>query len=507
MSEISITAQDLNLPVTVTERDEVEEPGVLRTMWDTKLGFFDQDLSKQIPRWKQYAKGIQGLNRSPMLDRLWAAMPPEIRDNKSIKNNIDIRAIAQRVLDSADETGAIVNGISFSKAEVTALSRETGWITVGLRDDLAEDLRKMYPKGDDEANDEYKTRIDIAAMEMSREYLDGEAKPLPERLDVEKINVNAEGLLEAGPGASESTQSSTNIFGELESDSEGAVTTKSFLTRQEVQALIQEGGSLLDGFERLRADEAQMTALAESGTENVNGEVSRVTYRDGLPKQQMTGTIGMGDSGTFDRFQGKETYTLSEVLRMPSDMTTQEVMMLSEKLEDGGFFQMAGGKPVMAGDSTDQQFKTAWRLLVAMSLEKGESMTSLLGSQISKYETAMQEQITTQLSDPASVQLKADALGRDILGRKMTQEEHLKLTEFVHTLERRNSMTAAGLDPDTDMPGVEQLDEGVMADIDAQMEQYVRRENPLEAEGNDVAETYEVFSGMLAGPGRGFGGR
>jgi hypothetical protein len=39
-------------------------------------------------------------------------------------------------------------------------------------------------------------------------------------------------------------------------------------------------------------------------------------------------------------------------------------------------------------------------------------------------------------------------------------------------------------------------------DVNARIEEYLTAQNPVEAGGHDAAEAYELFTRLLAGPGR-----
>jgi len=141
---------------------------------------------------------------------------------------------------------------------------------------------------------------------------------------------------------------------------------------------------------------------------------------------------------------------------------------------------------------------------MGLAVEKGKSMTSLLSDRTSHYQKALEDALSTRLTDPARVRRSVDETGRNILGRAMTAEEHQELTAFVHDLERRNAKTEAAMDPElTNIGGMEDLDEGILADIDARLADKIQMDNLDESSAKSVQKQYDTFSGFLAGPGRG----
>jgi hypothetical protein len=51
--------------------------------------------------------------------------------------------------------------------------------------------------------------------------------------------------------------------------------------------------------------------------------------------------------------------------------------------------------------------------------------------------------------------------------------------------------------------GVDALDEGITADINARMGEWIKDENAVESEAHNTADQYEQFTRMIGGPGRG----
>jgi ABC-type proline/glycine betaine transport system ATPase subunit len=223
-------------------------------------------------------------------------------------------------------------------------------------------------------------------------------------------------------------------------------------------------------------------------------------------------------------------------------------------------------RPQRVGDPTDPNFKKAWQRLASLSLETGKSMTTIINDRRTARQAALGEDAlglgSTEsvtgvlLTDPARIRTSANTIAAASIGRRLTPDEQTELVSYVHELERRNKLvqekrdeieaqkaegadeelwemaaldetTEAGArieqalargditDPDTpdsesedtgDETGEDEFDtelgEMVVADIDARMQESIRRENPVEAGANDMAQQYETFQRLLAGPGR-----
>lgn len=270
-----------------------------------------------------------------------------------------------------------------------------------------------------------------------------------------------------------------------------------FMTRAEAQQLLQSGEIDVG---TLSNNARQLEMKAEELGVQVEGETPSV-WVDGEVHKPLTGPVGSGGEYTWARAAGKEVYTITETLALPGNMSQQEVIRLTEQLQSAGMFTRVGGEPQIPGDATDPAFKAAWRELVSMSLQRNVSMMSLLKERQGLYEEEIRRNLGTRLTDPARLRLQGDGLARSLLGRKLRDDEHEEMIEFLHGLERRNAMVEAGLDPD--MESDIELDEGVIADIDARMQQRIVSENPVESQAHDTADQYDTFSVLLRGPGRG----
>lgn len=343
--------------------------------------------------------------------------------------------------------------------------------------------------------------IAVQVAEFRRGYTDGTIRRIPQPTgNISELDPET-GLPMASSDASADV-ADAGLF-DVSQYTEGGAEVEPFeyISPDDLERLLQEGSDTDARVQWQLGQEAQGEATAEMGGV-VTGDPTRVTYEQGRARR--TGQLPPGASPQaqrgWEKAAGRTTYGLSEVVRLPATMTRQEVSAISKKLEKGGFYDLAGGKPVSVGDPTDPQFKRAWRLLVGQSLETGKPMMSLLDDRMAAYQEQIDEALMTKLTDPARIRTSVDAVGRSMLGRKLRPDEHDDMIKFVHELERRNARLEAGLDPNSDEEGDNEM---IMADIEARIDEELRANNETEALSHDVAGQYDVFSNLLRGPGRG----
>ena len=129
-------------------------------------------------------------------------------------------------------------------------------------------------------------------------------------------------------------------------------------------------------------------------------------------------------------------------------------------------------------------------------------MMDYLTDRTKLYQETVNDSLAISLTDPARLRISADSIGQQMMGRKMTPEEHDQMIDFVHNLEMRNARITAGMSADGEL-SEDGLDVNIAADIDARMREWTQKQAPVETGAKDVADTYEEFSNLLAGPGRG----
>lgn len=439
------------------------------------------------------AAGI-GIDQANLFMALAEALPENMR-TEAVLTGGDLRALLNNVqgqgeIDDLEPT--TYNGVTFD----SRMRRLAGAIlvseTVERTGKYEEALqgRGLSPEA-----------IATQVQEFRRGYTEGRVLRLPEPTGGLEIDPST-GL--PAPGADASADVSDAGLFDANKAAEGTaqdVEPFEYLTRDEVRQLLQESSDNDSNVGRLLEYE-QAGLDAPEGTQ-ITGAPTRVVYsqseRPGRAGQLAPGANTNAQRG-YEEAVGRKTMGLSEVVRLPSTMTRAEITALSKKLEKGGYYDLAGGKPVTIGDPTDPVFKRAWRLLVGQSVESGKPMMSLLTDRMKAYQDQIDDALVTKLTDPARIRMSVDAVGRNMLGRKLRPDEHDDMVTFVHELERRNARLEAGLSPDGDEEGDEEM---IMADIEARIDEEMRGTNETEALSHDVAGQYDVFSNLLRGPGRG----
>ena len=444
------------------------------------------------------------------LQRKLLSMIPEDLWTEDFLNTVDVRPMLQDVLagpyiDGDPNQRSTVRGVEMTRQERAIAGIMLTSEQKKIENRLIEEYTATVPEGD------------VAALEMAVTTATNEANSWRTASSIGSTPIPPEGQVFRdlnNPNEFSSTaggNSELAAFEEmLNGGGENNMTETKFMNARNVQLLFQSGELDLDTLNFMETessgvmiDGAPMTTKARIEYESRPDNDPRMqTTADGRPLY--TGGAEEQDRG---QYQGKDWYSVREILRKPNQMSPEELQALSDKLEKAGIFDLVGADPTIPGDAQDPAFKAAWKFLASMSLEKGVPMTEILAERTTAYQTELNAALSTRLTDPARLKLNADAYAYDSLGRKLTEEEHLQLTEFVHNLERRNARTEAGLDinaGDMDaIEGIEGLDEGIVADVDAQMQQYIRDENPAEAGASDIADTYDMFTRMISGPGRG----
>ena len=446
------------------------------------------------------------------LTRKLVAMIPEEHRTKDFLENMDFRPMLQAVMMAPGkvtelEGTATVRGVEMSQQEqalaAVLLTDETARIQQQMEEGLIAAIDPASPTASQDI-----IEAQNVARNLAYEWRDAET--------VGRVPPPPEGALYRDPATGEVRQSGNNeSLGSLEDALNGqfasSITPTRFMTREEVMELAQSGDITIDDLRDFETEPA--------GTMGIDGEPGRVSggghirYDGSRETTHLTPdhlrTQGPG-SNSMSMGAREDWYSVRQILRKPADMTRDELMNIHKKLKASGLYELVGGEPVVPGDPTDPAFKAAWKHLATMALEKNKPMTEILKERQVAYQQELNASLAVSLTDPARLQLNADAYARDSIGRKLTNEEHVQLTNFIHDLERRNAKIEAGLDetmdPEApDFEDVDALDEGTIADIDAQLEMWIRDNKPAEYGASKIADQYDAFTRMLGGPGRGVG--
>lgn len=444
--------------------------------------------------------------RANLARKLAEAIPEEMRTDKLLKEG-DIRALLDELVpDSGDFEDAEIGGQEFTAEERMVASF--------MIDDMTREVTAKYQNLlsdsiDVENNPEALGEVVRQAENLAMEYKSGEINYLPEQItgDLYLDPISGEWR------TSEDAATELDDFGATLNAGPEDRTPTTFLRAQEWRRMVQS--------DELGFDDARM--LSENGLPVQDPRTGEIT-------EWQTGTVGVTYENTrkpFDPRTGpggnqmgpvtpeaqeqwaneqRDWYTLSEILRKPYEMSRAEAMKLHEKLKAAGLYAANGGEPQVPGDVTDPAFQRAWKALASSALQTGKSMTEILETRAEAARKNLEGALAISLTDPARLRADANSTARGLLGRHLTEDEHVELIKFIHDLERRNAMIDAGLEETAtgkDIAGVEGLDEGIRADIEARAEEWMREANPEEAEAADMADQFDVFRGLLAGPGRG----
>ena len=451
---------------------------------------------------------------------------PEHLWTEDFLDTVDLRPMLAEVLispaqvENADATDEI-NGVQWTQQERAYAAIMLQDQTKRIEDRVLKSLTQSLPE--DIRKDRNHPAV-LEAMANAAEVAGGwrrnpEARiPTPAAVG-ETFYDQASGEYKAVPGVggADGTQSDTASILGLDTIGSEAITPTRFMSRDDITRLVRSGELSIDDLGAFESDPAELRGL-------VDGEVPRVSTTGAIQYENPTfqdrgpdtafgpGGNMMGynapdeQDGRPGRLQ-KDWYTVRDILNKPSEMSREELLAVHEKLEKAGLYELVGGEPVIPGDSSDPAFKAAWKMLASMSLEKGESMVSILSDRTTAYQQELESALSVQLTDPARLRINGNVFARSAIGRELSPEEQSSLVEFLHDLERKNARLSAGLDinsGDSDpIDGVEELDEATLFDIDAQMEEWFDREHGGEVGARDIAETYDSFTRLLGGPGRG----
>jgi hypothetical protein len=199
--------------------------------------------------------------------------------------------------------------------------------------------------------------------------------------------------------------------------------------------------------------------------------------------------------------RGERSYSVNEVTNLLYTMKPDELRRTQNMLRRAGYYDNEDGA-TFQGDPTDNATQIAWRRLISDSVKTGTPMVDLMKRRAVTFaeaqrrreeEEAKANMRDIQLTDSAAIRVRADELGQGILGRKMRPEEQSSLVEFIHGMQRKQGEAMAG------QPNGRIIED---IDVNARIEEYLTAQNPVEAGGKDAADAYELFTRLLAGPGR-----
>ena len=206
--------------------------------------------------------------------------------------------------------------------------------------------------------------------------------------------------------------------------------------------------------------------------------------------------IRMGGNVGSATTQGGTRMRLLDVFNMPfsSKRTTQELQNLQDKLIAGGYLDEDDVR--YWGRATDDATMKAWHTLVRDSINLGQDMMTVLKeSTLAKAAKDEDESKKAQrdlvLSSTVGLQTTADALGQQVLGRKLSADQHARIVEFIHQMEREQHSTV-------EQEGSQEVE---AIDVEAEVARWVEAQNPVEAGAYDLLEQFQVFNQIARRPG------
>ena len=266
-------------------------------------------------------------------------------------------------------------------------------------------------------------------------------------------------------------------------------------------------------------DESTLEWMYGMGMYDWNGVLSTEAYKQDLRDQGVQGvdedfmvdTGGLANLGTppsggsgFDSKNGgypdaKPAGTRVRLLDVYNSLLQpnrkmDEIRNLQDKLIAGGFLNE--DEVLWEGRGYDPATKKAWTDLVELSLATKKDMKTLLGDatvakRIEDEEENKKMSRDLVLTSGVGIQTTADVLGQQVLGRTLSGDDHARLIEFVHTLERDAHMT---VDPE----GGQEVEN---VDVNAEIEAWIERENGPEAGAYDMLEQMAAFNDFVRRPG------
>ena len=466
-------------------------------------------------------------SRANLAEKLAQLLPAELRTKDALEN-MDIRAVLQQVMLSPDEvspngttevssTKGGEDGTSNYTTTFTDLERHIASLSITFQTEkLREQLQAPYvdrilPNADGSMNEEVASALDVID-DILDGYKDGTTRRIPtgDQTGAVRLDDNEQAI--AVDPLDVVASDVANIFNAAGDDTDAVTSPSRFLSQGDIMRMLA-GGEI--DIETLREMEQAFPGSVQDPTSDpLNpGTVSHdariayntVTYGKSTMPEGYTMSAAQEDKVKGGerpwQKQNNEWYSVNEVLSLPGSFSPEERVALVKRLEKGGFLQKG---TVIGGDTTSQAFKSAWSSLAQSSLERNVSMTTFLDQRTEAYQETIMSSLATRLTDPARLRASGDYMAKQTLGRKLTNDEQSKMVEFLHNLERRNSMIEAGLDATEGAAnGADQLDEGITADIDARMQEWITDENAVESQAKDTLSQYDQFVKMLNGPGRG----
>lgn len=449
--------------------------------------------------------GKKHQNIYELINTLVQSIPPELR-TETVLRQMDLRTLLDPVaLGPELESTRVTESLNGRPVPPDQQRLARSWF-VDYADKTFDELMAVASQRQDMAPEEQ-----IAwAQEEGNKWRTDKTKIVPMTVTPQQVATQAQTGAVVTTGAKPSDPNGFNVdlsaLGGAAADP--GLGPRAFLTEKDLQLMFRDSSadSALGAY---MEDLSQQAGHVAAGGINMTGDQSVVMWTDPRRTEEQQAMSGMGYTRPGASYQarsqartGAQTYTLTEARQLPLEMSRAEVMALTEKMKKAGLFdQVPGGEPVIKGDPTDPQFKHAYTLLLGKAIESGRSVPQVLKEGALSYEEALKDQAHTKITDPARIRIQADGLAKNLLGRNLSTVEQGKLVSFIHQLERKGNAADVAADGTPGEPG--EGGETVEVDWQAAMEEYLVSNNRAEAGAKDVANTYDMFKGMLGPAGGG----
>ena len=481
---------------------------ILNDIYDSLAGH--NTTSPGLGQYREDTKNGSGsaisANPNRTLAQKIAEILPENMRRSSILKNGDIRAVLQKIM-IAPAQGERGDRFSINGVEFTANERAAaGLILVEQTDRILKSFKDhVFSNTADQALAQ--EVVETFKNEILYDYRDGvmhSSLPIDEaRWGTGAYGRDAEGnpIAIGGTPLEGGVEEEINRYADLDDTTGGD--QYPFYTEDDVQDLFATTYDQNTTVQQIYQTEAAQEEQAAAMGGRTSGRKVSVQYDDADVTTEYNTPDHLSTTGR-EKTERAKKLTLTQMANKPREMTRAQITSLSKKMEAAGIYELIGQKPTIPGDWTDPVFKKAYERLMGLAVEQKVSMTSLLSDRTSVYQKSLEDAMATKLTDPARVRRSVDETARTLLGRTLSPEEHAELTQFVHDLERRNARVESGLDREAgNIGGIEDLDEAVLADIDARLTDKIENDNSTEFGAREVQSQYDMFSSFLAGPGRG----
>lgn len=277
---------------------------------------------------------------------------------------------------------------------------------------------------------------------------------------------------------------------------DGGGTAYAWMPDERVQWMFQmnmvDWNAILDN----EAAKGQARAAGDQAPNDMMVDTGGLAEEAWMPQTNQADTATLwsaaDSAATVRNISGSSRVRLLDVFNMLFDPTRSEsdVRNIQDKLVAAGYIDDEDIQ--YDGRGYDQATQEAWRQLVVDSVNTGIDMAKLLQDRtISKREEDEEEEAKSLrdivLSSTPAIRLSSDSLGQQVIGRKLSTDDHARLIEFIHNMEREQQTTL-------DMEGRQEVES---VDMAAEIEQWISDEYSTEAGSYDVLEQFQSFNDIV----------